>query len=244
MIKADFHIHSSASYDSRLDPWEVVTTCLRRGLGAFAVADHNRLAGSLAVAELLTSPSFADFMARFYPGRPFPRAVVAQEVNTVDGEIMGMFLSKPLTRGLSFEETVAEIREQGGVVNVPHPFARIAHRRPRFELLERNARNLDAVEVFNARNFYRADDRVAWEFARRHNLGRTAGSDAHLRGEIGRGFVVMPEFDDRASFAAGLRKAIPRGRKTPPLVPLMTWLRNPRGVAGDMRLQYRLTGRV
>ncbi|MEE8638857.1 MAG: PHP-associated domain-containing protein, partial [bacterium] len=226
LIKADLHIHSSASYDSRSEPWAIVATCLRRGLGAFAVADHNALDGSLAAAELVASDEFADFMDLHYPGRRHPKAVVAQEVNTLDGEAMGMFISRPLTRGLSLAETIAEIHEQGGLVNVPHPFARIAHRRPRLDFMERYADDVDVVEVYNARNFYAADDKLALDFARRHNLGRSAGSDAHLRGEIGRGFVLMADFDGPASFLESLRGAVPGGRKTPPLVPLTTWARS------------------
>jgi predicted metal-dependent phosphoesterase TrpH len=242
-IKADLHIHSSASYDCRTEPWAIVATCLRRGLGAFAVADHNALEGSLAAADLVASPAFADFMERHYPGRPPLRVVVAQEINTRDGEAMGMFLSRPLTRGLSLAETAAEIREQGGLVNIPHPFARVAHRRPRLDVLERRAYLLDVVEVFNARNVSSRDDRLALEFARRHNLGRSGGSDAHFRNEIGRGYVLLADFDGRDSFLESLRRALPGGRKTPPAVPLVNWLRHFRGAWADMREQYRLTGR-
>jgi len=221
-----------------------VATCLRRGLGAFAVADHNQLGGALAAAELVASPAFAVFMAEHYPGRPPLRAVVAQEVNTTDGEIMGMFLRRPLPRGLSFEETLSAIHDQGGLVNVPHPFARVAHRRPRLELLERYADRLDIVEVFNARNAVRLDDRAALSFARRHGLGLSAGSDAHLRGEIGRGYVLMADFGGPASFLAALRSASPRGRKTSPLFPLATWFRNLPGALEDMLAQRRLTGHL
>lgn len=243
LIKADLHIHSSASYDSRSEPWDIVATCLRRGLGAFAVADHNALDGSLAAAELVASDEFAAFMARHYPGRPHPKAVVAQEINTLDGEAMGMFISRPLTRGLPLAETIAEIHEQGGLVNIPHAFARIAHRRPRLEFMERYADRIDIVEVYNARNVYAADDKLALDFARRHELGRSAGSDAHLRNEIGRGFVIMEDFDGPTSFLASLKKAVAGGRKTPPVVPLATWLRSFRAALADMRLQYKLTGR-
>jgi predicted metal-dependent phosphoesterase TrpH len=242
-IKADLHIHSSASYDCRTEAWAIVATCLRRGLGAFAIADHNALDGSRAAAELVASYEFADFMERHYSGRPPPRVVVAQEINTRDGEAMGMFISRPLTRGLSLAETIIEIHEQGGLVNIPHPFTRIAHRRPRLEFMERFADDIDVVEVYNARNFYIQDDRLALDFARRHNLGRSAGSDAHFRNEIGRGYVLIKDFDGRDSFLESSKAAVPAGRKTPPAVPLVNWLRNFPGAWADMRLQYRLTGR-
>jgi predicted metal-dependent phosphoesterase TrpH len=216
---------------------------LRRGLGAFAVADHNALAGSLAAAELVASDAFADFMELHYPGRPRPKAVVAQEINTLDGEAMGMFITRPLTRGLPFAETIDEIHEQGGLVNVPHAFARVAHRRPRLDFMERFADRIDVVEVYNARNFFAADDKLALDFARRHNLGRSAGSDAHLRNEIGRGYVILEDFDGPESFLASSKRAMPGGRKTPPVVPLATWFRSFPAAWADMRLQYRLTGR-
>ncbi len=182
-------------------------------------------------------------MGRHYPGRPHPKAVVAQEINTLDGEAMGMFISRPLRRGLPLSETIAEIHEQGGLVNIPHAFARIAHRRPRLEFMERYADQIDIVEVYNARNVYAADDKLALDFARRHGLGRSAGSDAHLRNEIGRGYVLLEDFDGPESFLASLKTAIPGGRKTAPLVPLATWLRSFRAALADMRLQYKLTGR-
>lgn len=156
---------------------------------------------------------------------------------------MGMFLSRPVARGMSLSETALAIREQGGLVNVPHPFARVAHRRPAVAILTRHLEFIDAVEVFNARNAVRLDDRQAWGFALRHRMGRTAGSDAHLRGEIGRGFVWMEGFDDAPSFLAALRRARPGGRKTFPIFPLATWARNLRGAAADMRRQKELTGR-
>lgn len=224
-------------------PGAVVATCLGRGLGAFAVADHNEITGSLAAAALVASDEFADFLAERFPGRRPPRAVVAQEINTRDGEIMGMFLREKVPRGLSFAEAAAAIREQGGLVNIPHPFARIAHRRPRLALLEKHLDLVDIVEVFNARNAVRLDDAFAWQFAHAHNLGRSAGSDAHLRGEIGRGFVWMDDFTDATSFLAALRRAVPGGVKTSPIFPLATWLRNLPGALADMREQYRLTGR-
>lgn len=220
-----------------------MATCLRRGLGAFAVADHNHLEGSLRAAELVASAAFARFMADHYPGRPFPRVVVAQEVNAAEGELMGMFISRPIPRGLSLEETALAIREQGGLVNVPHPFARVAHRRPAVDILTRHLSLIDAVEIFNARNAVRLDDQLAWAFARRHRLGRTAGSDAHLRTEIGRGFVWIEDFADAPSFLRALRRARPGGRKTWPLFPLATWARNARGALADMRRQKELTGR-
>jgi len=208
------------------------------------VADHNVLAGSLAVAEIVASDVFADFMAEHYPGRPPLLAIVAQEVNTREGEIMGMFIKLPLKRGLSMDETIAAIHEQGGLVNVPHPFSRIAHRRPREQELERYVDRLDLIEVYNARSVWRADDRTAMDFARRYKLGRTAGSDAHFRSEIGRGYVWMERFDNTpASFLSASRHAVPGGRKTPPAAPFATWLRNARGAFNDIRLQLRLTGR-
>ena len=110
--------------------------------------------------------------------------------------------------------------------------------------MERYAEFIDVVEVFNARNVLAQDDRLAFDFARRHNLGRSAGSDAHFRNEIGRGYVLLEDFDGRDSFLESLKNAVPAGRKTPPVVPFVTWLRNFPGAWADMRMQYRLTGRL
>ncbi len=79
------------------------------------------------------------------------KVIVAEEVKTADqGEVIGLFIEEKIQRGMTLEETIAEIKRQGGLVYVPHPFDRM-HSVPDYEhLLEGRRATIDAIEVFNA----------------------------------------------------------------------------------------------
>lgn len=104
-IKADLHVHTCHSPDCLTSLENVVTMSVRRGLGALAITDHNSIEGALALRGMA----------------PFP-IIVGEEIDTSEGEITGLFLEEPIPRGLTPIETVARIKEQGGLVYVPPPF--------------------------------------------------------------------------------------------------------------------------
>ena len=193
-IKVDMHCHSRLSKDSLNDPRKLVETAAARGLGALCVTDHNGVANALALSRL--------------PDLPI-KVVPSEEVKSSEGEIIGYFLSELVPKGLSPEETVKRIKGQGGLVAVPHPFDSLRNAsRLRTPALERlvDAGLVDIIEVLNARSINPEDNRQALEFAKKHNLPMSAGSDAHTLIEVGRAYVEVPSFNTAEEFLAALRK--------------------------------------
>ena len=208
MLKADFHMHTRFSPDSEMKPEDLVARCLRVGLNCIAVTDHNTIEGALAVRELA----------------PF-QVIVGEEVGSSGGEITGLFLKETVPRGMSPAETARAIKEQGGLVSIPHPFDRFRGHVITSEALEEVLPSVDIIEAFNSRNSLGADERRAQEYARSHDLLTSAVSDAHTALELGRTFVLMPEFDGTPEgFKQSLSQARLVTRRTSPLIHLVTAL--------------------
>ena len=207
LLRADLHSHTRWSHDCALSPRTVVESCLRRGVTCLAVTDHNEIDGAFAVAAIA----------------PF-KVIIGEEIKTAEGEIIGLFLRERIPPRLSPEETIARIREQGGVVVVPHPFDRLRGSRLRAAALQRLADQIDIIEVHNARIHLSADRVKAAAFARAHNLLVSAGSDAHTAREFGGAWVELPDFSGPAEFLAALRQATIHGRVANPIVHLLTKL--------------------
>ncbi|MBI4336827.1 MAG: PHP domain-containing protein [Chloroflexi bacterium] len=208
LLRADFHIHTVYSPDSCTSPAALVRRCVKMGLGCIAVTDHNTIKGALEVARIA----------------PF-RVIIGEEVRTAGGEIIGLFLSEAVPRGLSPLETVKRIKAQGGLIAIPHPFDRVRRSVIRPEALAEVLPQVDIVEGFNARNTFQRANAQALELARQHNLIATAVSDAHHVLEVGRTYTELPPFDGTP---AGLREALRAahlvGRPAGPLVHLIsTW---------------------
>lgn len=187
--RVDLHIHTCYSPDSLMRLDEVVAAAARRGLGALAITDHDAIDGALALARIA----------------PFP-VIVGEEIETGDGEVIGLFLKEFIPPRLGPAETISLIRQQGGVVYVPHPFD--SHRFPlREPVLQSLVSQVDLVEVLNARVSNAAFNVRAESFARERSLPGGAGSDAHTPGEIGRAYVAMDPFFDRDSFMSSVVRA-------------------------------------
>jgi predicted metal-dependent phosphoesterase TrpH len=123
-----------------------------------------------------------------------------------EGEVIGLFLSEEIPRGLSFAESVAAIRKQGGVVYLPHPFDRL-HSIPGPATLHRHLDEIDVLEVYNARLLFEAYNEEALRFARKYGVTMGAGSDAHVLQGVGTGGVRMRSFDGPEQFLESLRTA-------------------------------------
>lgn len=183
----------------------VINQCQKRGINCLAVTDHNTIAGALDIQRVA----------------PF-KIIVGEEIYTRQGEIMGLFLTEEIPRGLSLEESVARIKAQGGLVGVPHPFDRW---RP--STLERSALgtllpHLDIIEVFNARTTFNSPNHEARQFAVGHGLPMTAGSDAHTPFEIGKTYMEMEDFSDKTGFLSRLAGARIVGKRSSFLVHAVT----------------------
>jgi predicted metal-dependent phosphoesterase TrpH len=212
-IRVDFHVHTAASFDSSIEPERLVELVPARGLDGIAVTDHNSVESGLALAAL--EPPFL--------------VVVGEEIDTAEGEVVGLFLTERIEPGLSPEETVARIRRQGGVAYVPHPFDRYRSSAMRADALARIAGEIDAVEGHNARNIHAADDRAALAWAREQGVPLVAGSDCHTEYEIGRAFAELPAFSDAQGLRAALPASVPHVSRSHPGVHVVTKVRKLRG---------------
>ena len=179
-ILADLHMHTSWSHDCSIEVDELLDHAEAEGLGAIAVTDHNVFGGALEAAE----------KAR---GRELI-VIPGEEVKTDDqGEVIGLFLKEEIPRGMTFAETVAAIREQEGIVYLPHPFDRM-HAIPFPATLHRHLDEIDVLEVYNARLLFEGYNDEALRFARKYGLPAGAGSDAHVLQGVGTGALRMRAF--------------------------------------------------
>ena len=192
-ILADLHMHTSWSHDCSIEVDELLDHAEAEGLGAIAITDHNVFGGALEAVE----------KAR---GRELI-VIPGEEVKTDDqGEVIGLFLNEEIPRGMSFAETVAAIREQEGIVYLPHPFDRM-HAIPFPATLHRHLHEIDVLEVYNARLLFEGYNDEAVRFARKYGLPAGAGSDAHVLQGVGTGALRMRAFDGPEEFMLSLRTA-------------------------------------
>ena len=190
-MRVDMHLHSMWSGDATTTPDELAAAVAETGIDVLCLTDHNTVNGALELAE---------------SGHLGCRVVVGEELRTSTGEIIGLFLTERLPFGLPPAEAVSRIRDQGGLVYIPHPFDPVRHCLNEDALygLARDG-GIDAVEVFNAKTSLQSLNRRAAAFAEEFDLPAGAGSDAHEPSAIGAAFAEMPDFVDAPSFLAALR---------------------------------------
>lgn len=180
-VRVDLHLHTNASFDCSVDPRLVWYRCSELGLSPIFVTDHDTIAG----AQLLQQSASC-------------QVVCGQEVSTRDGELIGLFLNDAVEAGSSASETAAAIKEQGGLVLLPHPCdSSRASVQP--DVIDRIAEYIDIVEVFNGRASASANHLAAelcWSLGAKPG----AGSDAHTLTALGRVYVEIAQFDDAQDF--------------------------------------------
>jgi predicted metal-dependent phosphoesterase TrpH len=201
LIDVDLHMHTDHSGDCATPVEVLLATAREQGLGAIAVTDHNEISGALEARRQATA-----ILDPVNPTAPV-KVIVAEEVKTADqGEVIGLFIEEKIPRGLTLEETVAEIKRQGGLVYVPHPFDRM-HSVPDYEHLLTILGDVDAIEVFNPRVAIGAFNEEAARFAAKYRIVAGAGSDSHVAQGLGSVRIRMRDFDGPAEFLQSLRDA-------------------------------------
>jgi len=215
-MKFDLHIHTQYSMDSSSKPERIMKIAKKRGMDGVAVTDHNNIRGWNHMID--AAKKFGLML------------VLGEEVRIRDNngsyEILGLFLNDRI-KARDFDEVVDQIKEQGGIACLPHPFDPF---KVKFKDRDSLAKKIDAVEVFNARCPLPIYNEKALVFAKKHKLGMTAGSDAHTEQEVGRAYVEadVESLED-------LKQAILKGeiKATGKLVnPLMrVWSRLNQGVS-------------
>lgn len=194
MIRVDLHVHSSASFDSKAEPELVARRSWRLGLDPIFLTDHDT---TLAASRLKIGSS--------------RRVVVGEEITSSDGELIGLFLQRQISPGLTARQTALEIKNQAGLVYLEHPYDQF-RRHLSEAAIEDLADLIDIVEVFNARSDEKTNRRAA-ELCQILGAAPGAGSDAHSLGELGSVYVEMEDFVGSQNFLANLRTArIVKGR--------------------------------
>jgi glycosyltransferase involved in cell wall biosynthesis len=193
LIEVDLHMHTDHSNDCATPVDVLLATARDVGLGAIAVTDHNEISGALDAREKAAQYGV--------------KVIVGEEVKTADqGEVIGLFIEEKIPRGMTLEETIAEIRRQGGIVYVPHPFDR-RHSVPDYEHMLAVVDQIDAIEVFNPRIAIPAFNEEAVRFAGKYRIVGGAGSDSHVARGLGSVRIFMRDFDGPEEFLESLRDA-------------------------------------
>ncbi|HYB22795.1 MAG TPA: PHP domain-containing protein, partial [Solirubrobacteraceae bacterium] len=201
LIDVDLHMHTDHSYDCATPVEVLLASAREQGLGAIAVTDHNEISGAL---EAQTQ---AETVGPAGGWGPNLKVIVGEEIKTAsEGEVIGLFIKERIARGMSLADTVAEIRRQGGLVYVPHPFDRM-HSVPDYQHLLEILDEVDAIEVFNPRVAIAEFNEEAARFAAKYRVVAGAGSDSHVAQGLGSVRVRMRDFDGPDEFLQSLRDA-------------------------------------
>jgi predicted metal-dependent phosphoesterase TrpH/glycosyltransferase involved in cell wall biosynthesis len=191
-VLCDLHMHTEHSHDCAVPVADLLAYAESIGLGAIAITDHNAFAGAREAAALARGRRLV--------------VIPGEEVKTDAGEVIGLFLREEIAKGMSMGETIAAIREQNGVVYLPHPFDRL-HTIPDAGTLHSHLNEIDVFEVYNARLLFEGFNDEALRLARKYNLTMGAGSDAHVLQGVGTGLVRMRAFETPEEFLISLRSA-------------------------------------
>lgn len=169
-MKFDLHVHSKYSHDSILSPEKIIKIAKKKGLDGVAITDHNTIKGGIATSRINNDNDF--------------QVIVGEEIKTEFGDVVALFISEEI-KVRTFEDVIGEIKEQGGLSVLAHPFRH-------FKSPEKIINKLDLVEGFNARS--KAEDNLrAFQIAKRYNKALCAGSDVHFYFELGKGRTIVNE---------------------------------------------------
>jgi len=189
---------------------KIIKRCRKLGLNCIAIADHGTAEGALEMKKIA----------------PF-KVIVAEEILTTDGEIMGMFLKETIKSEadsrITPQEAIKRIREQGGLVNLQHPFETIRGSALKDKVIDEVANDIDLVEVLNSRSPFPANSNKAKAFAEQHHIPGGAGSDAHSLFEIGAAYIEMPDFNTKEEFLQAVAQGTIRGRRSSVFVHLFSF---------------------
>ena len=196
-IRVELHCHTYWSSDCGVDPARLLATARRKGLDMIAITDHNQIGGAFEARDLETFP-----------------VIVGEEIKTDRGELLGYFLHEFIPPGMSVQDTARAIKDQGGVVSVPHPFDRYRSSAIKRDALLEIAGELDMIEIFNSRNIKSEDNAAARNFQKARELVPAVGSDAHSLIEVARSYQQIDPFDGPVEFLAAMAVATLTTRKS------------------------------
>ena len=202
-IRFDMHVHSQYSSDSITPVRSIVRSRERYGVLPL-VCDHNTIAGSLKVYH------------EIHVNDPDLPRILAEEILTSDGEIIGVFLQEEIPAFLDSDETIDHIYDQGALAIVPHPFCSYRTSVIRHDVLDQIIHRVDIIEGYNGRAVDIRDNDLACRYAISSQLPISAGSDAHIPEELGRTYVTMKPFSSPEELVREIRHAAVHYRRALP----------------------------
>jgi predicted metal-dependent phosphoesterase TrpH len=194
MYKVDLHTHSSTSPDGGITATQYKKAFDSGLLDAIAITDHNDVSMALQLHQELGD-----------------RIIIGEEIMTTQGEIVGLFLTKRVPAGLNPHDTVKHIKDQGGIVYIPHPFETF-RKGMAPHVLEEIADFVDIIEVCNGRAFLQNRSAQAVVWARLNQKDSAASSDAHGYKGLGRTYSDLSELPTRDNLLSLLDTAVLRTR--------------------------------
>lgn len=200
--KIDLHTHSIVSYDGGLTEESYQGLLDRHVVDCVAITDHNETRFAQQLQKKLGD-----------------KIIVGEEITTIDGELVGLFLQETIPAGMTAQKTAEAIHEQGGLVYLPHPFE-TQRKGLQPSTVEMMIKDIDIVEVFNARGRFRGKASTAESLAQKHSLAHAASSDAHGISGIGTAFSLLSGMPNKKN----LLKLLSTGRQQKQYAPMWTYL--------------------
>lgn len=188
-LHVDLHCHTEASPDSTIEIKKIIKICKKKNIQKLAITDHNVIEGALKSKKL--APDLI---------------IIGEEISSCEGHIIALFINKHIPPHKSAIETVKDIKAQGGIVYIPHPFSSLRAGVGE-KTLNQIRKYIDIIEVFNSRTFFSKENEKALRYAQKYNLLQGAGSDAHRESHLGKTFIKMRNFNTKKEFLENLKTA-------------------------------------
>ena len=198
-LAVEFHSHTNSSHDSLTHPADLIAAARLKGLDRLIITDHNTIAGARAAQAL--DPELV---------------IVGEEIMTTRGEILAAFVTEEIPAGLTPQEALRRLKDQGAFISVSHPFDKLRSGGWMEADLLNILPQVDAIEVYNSRCMFPRFNKAAKRFAERHNIPGTVGSDAHAAFEVGRSLLVLEQFEGADEMRKVIRRGIPQVKWSPP----------------------------
>lgn len=189
MYKVDLHTHSIISHDGGISKKQYARLLEEGIIDCIAITDHNETSFARALNDTLGQ-----------------KIIIGEEIKTLEGEIIGLYLTKTISPGLSAQETISQIKNDGGLVYIPHPFE-IGRDSLQEEDLKTIIKDVDIIEVFNGRGILRGKPQIAYKLALTEKAAMASSSDAHCRMGIGTSFSVTKQFPTKETLLKLLMEA-------------------------------------
>lgn len=195
----EFHCHTIASKDSLTKPSALIAMAHKRRIDRLVITDHNSISGAVAARKI--DPELV---------------IVGEEIMTTKGEILAAFVLEEIPAGLSPQETIRQLKDQGAFISVSHPYDSMRSGGWKEKDLLDILPLVDAMEVYNSRCMKENFNRDARLFAEKHNIPGTVGSDAHAAFEVGRSVLQLPPFNGPDELRKVIREGVPVTKWSPP----------------------------